>query len=170
MKVADILRPLGGMSHTAVLILFGILINHFKWRYDKESSPFHKVGAILVLDAQHLFVHLLNKVIDDQHQTLLHNRKKGDSARLVDTNISTRNRAQSTAIHTNLHWHSAAEYCCNGQISSMPIRGGQQLYDKSSNFILNSYLGSQAAIIFLASNICWVNSGTERALNGVVKI
>ena len=30
MKVAAILRPLGGMSHTAVLILFGILNNHFK--------------------------------------------------------------------------------------------------------------------------------------------
>ena len=27
MKVADILRPLGGMSHTAVLMLFGILEN-----------------------------------------------------------------------------------------------------------------------------------------------
>ena len=27
------------------------------------------------------------------------------------------------------------------------------------------YLGSQAAIMFLASNICWVSSGTVRALN-----
>ena len=26
------------------------------------------------------------------------------------------------------------------------------------------YLGSQAAIMFLASNICWVSSGTVRAL------
>ena len=29
---------------------------------------------------------------------------------------------------------------------------------------MRHYLGSQAAIMFLASNICWVSSGTVRAL------
>ena len=48
----------------------------FQMTHDKESSPFHEVGTILVLDAQHLFVHLLNKVIHNQHQTPHHNRKK----------------------------------------------------------------------------------------------
>jgi len=46
MKVADILRPLGrDVTHISL---------------DVIGNPFHKVGAILILDAQHLLVHLLH--------------------------------------------------------------------------------------------------------------
>ena len=61
MKVADILRPLGGMSHTAVLMLLGILCEEIKLLLIRiKSSPFHKVGAILVLNVEHLLIHLLH--------------------------------------------------------------------------------------------------------------
>ena len=69
MKVADILRPLGGMSHTAVLMLLGILyerrLSYFLIRI--VSSPFHEVGAVLVLDVEHLLVHLLHRHPPPEH-------------------------------------------------------------------------------------------------------
>ena len=40
-----------------------------------------------------------------------------------------------------------------------------QLHCNIKNIFRVDYLGSQAAIMFLASNICWVSSGTVRALN-----
>ena len=40
-----------------------------------------------------------------------------------------------------------------------------QLQCNKNNTFRVDYLGSQAAIMFLASNICWVSSGTVRALN-----
>ena len=64
----------------------------------------------------------------------------------------------------NLHRHSAAEDGGNSQISAVPalkILGWKEMGKMGS---LLTYLGSQAAIMFLALNICCVNSGTERAL------
>merc|ERR1740131_629442 len=86
-KVADILRPLGGMSHTAVLILFGI-----------HSTKYE------------LFLFWIPSI------------------------------CSSTSFMDILPRKTAAT------VKYLPC------------------LGSQAAIIFLASNICWVNSGTVRAL------
>merc|ERR1719505_413183 len=87
MKVADILRPLGGMSHTAVLILFGI----------------HSTKKELFL-------------------------------------FCTLSICSSTSFIDILPRNTAAT------VRYRPC------------------LGSQAAIMFFASNICWVNSGTVRAL------
>ena len=59
-----------------------------------------------------------------------------------------------------LHGHSASENSSHRQISV-----GKEF--KESQRGNNAYLpclGSQAAIIFLASNICWVSSGTVKAL------
>merc|ERR1719260_241450 len=86
-KVADILRPLGGMSHTAVLILFGI-----------HSTKYE------------LFLFWIPSI------------------------------CSSTSFIDILPRKTAAT------VKYLPC------------------LGSQAAIIFLASNICWVSSGTVRAL------
>merc|ERR1719370_1839919 len=85
MNVADILRPLGGMSHTAVLILFGI-----------HSTKYE------------LFLFWIPSI------------------------------CSSTSFIDILPRKTAAT------VKYLPC------------------LGSQAAIMFLASNICWVNSGTER--------
>ena len=62
----------------------------------------------------------------------------------------------------NLHRHSAAEDGGNSQISAMPAENKRNIF--LDNGFTATYLGSQAAIMFLASNICCVNSGTERAL------
>merc|ERR1712117_773927 len=87
MKVADILRPLGGMSHTAVLMLFGI-----------HSTKYE------------LFLFWIPSI------------------------------RSSTSFIDILPLKTAAT------VRYLPC------------------LGSQAAIMFLASNICWVSSGTVRAL------
>merc|ERR1719512_591352 len=87
MNVADILRPLGGMSHTAVLMLFGI-----------HSTKYE------------LFLFWIPSICS--------------STSFIDM------RPRKTAA----------------TVRYLPC------------------LGSQAAIMFLASNICWVSSGTVRAL------
>ena len=38
MKVAAIFKPLGGMSHTAVFTLFGILLKSYKRKLDKNMG------------------------------------------------------------------------------------------------------------------------------------
>ena len=63
----------------------------------------------------------------------------------------------------NLHGHSAAEDGGNSQISAVPAENKRNI--SLDNGFIATYLGSQAAIMFLASNICWVSSGTVRALN-----
>ena len=47
MKVADIFKPRGGISQTAVFTLF--------------RDPLDEVRAVLVLDVEHLLVHLLHR-------------------------------------------------------------------------------------------------------------
>merc|ERR1712107_655424 len=51
-KVAAIFKPLGGMSHTAVLVV---------------GDPLDKVGAVLVLHTKHLLVHLLHRHPATEH-------------------------------------------------------------------------------------------------------
>ena len=66
MKVADIFRPRGGMSQTAVFTLseshsFIVILGPAKHREGLTGDPVDKVGGVLVLDVEHLLVHLLHR-------------------------------------------------------------------------------------------------------------
>ena len=60
MKVADILRPLGrDVTHISLDVIGNPLRVGQVTVEEEKNSPLHKVGAFLILDAQHLLVHLL---------------------------------------------------------------------------------------------------------------
>ena len=70
-KVAAIFNPLGGMSHTAVFTLFGILstddISAMRYTAKINNSPFNEVSRVLVLGVEHLLVHLLHGHSSTEH-------------------------------------------------------------------------------------------------------
>ena len=106
--------------------------------YEEKCSPFHEVGTVLVLDSKHLFVHLLRFMP-----------------------INPPNWARLAFQKPHLHGHPSSEHSRHGEITSVSeVQRGV----KNKNLVQNPHLGSHAAIMFLASNICWVSSGTVRAL------